>query len=368
MMRRTHRLGILLLAYTLSCPIPGASQGTTSTNAVVPPANTRIRVASLPQWDTEDQKLMLQGKWFAGEDILPTDEDPPQDAPALSITNLVDNGELPSANPLIIPPEFLPRYIPQDANIQLLDPQSLLTEQEQEDIRAILAEIKKETEVTVYLALFNKGQQIPAAINAPPLARRIFKEDAPSILVEFHLGELTKSQIVYSEDIGFCLDDNKRKDLLDLAQKKAAEYTEDNEILWHYLYHLGQQIPGIKRLVENSPIAPKIKLPDVGNLLENKGNLPPEQPKINLKKSATQFWKEHGEAIGFFAGIAILITLSFFYWREKKVYPLKSSPAQKRLGAPQGSNTSRPIYYSSSTPAKSKQEQNLLRDFFNTKK
>lgn len=318
-----------------------------------------------PQWTEDDRNKVLRGEWFSEEVLLPLEEDTPD--PEVSVITVEDGSSDDDSLNTSIPPDNIPQYAPADINQQLIDPQCILTEQERMDIARILMQIKGATGLSIYLTVFDKGQKIPPALNAPALSRKIFGDRTSLILVEYHRSNFLETQIIYSNDLGAALDDEKKKSLFDAAQKKAAEYTEDSDRLWHLLYAIGEQVPYIRTLVKNLETTRKINIPDITY------DLPVVAPKENAKETKwmdelKEFWKEKGIPVlsGFLIICALVAYICYRY--SRRIYPLYDhhSPGKKRLGAPYGTNTARVLYYSGQIK-KPKKEEDLLKDFFNIK-
>lgn len=319
----------------------------------------------MPEWITEDQSRMFRGEWFAGEEILPdesekidlADEAFSLDAPDESVSPAEQSGEIPK--------ELMPLYLPQKADQQLMDPQLLLSEQEQADIAKLLEEIREVTGITVYLTVFNHGQKVPPSLNAPSLARHIFGGRPSCVLVEYYRGSLSPVQVVYSEDLGHCLDAQKRKELLDAAQKQAAEYADDLDILWHFLNAQGNQFPGILNLSRSTPMATHIDVPKIDYKFRETPASPKKAPaKIDYAEKAQETWDHYGTTFLILFSLLIVSTGAYLLWQRKRIHPLISQPVRKRMGAPHGTGTTRVLHYSGQV-SKSKLEKDLLKDFFN---
>lgn len=341
-----------------------------ASRATAPTPQSASFQEGMPQWNKEDLAKFLQGEAFAGEDLIPQ-EDEQADPEIAGITTIEtpvpDNDSSMDAG--TIAPGFLPLYNPQDKNQLLIDPQSILTSQESADIAQLLRDIKEVTNVTIYLTVFGKDQKIPPALNAPTLSREIFDNRNDLILVEYHLDNFLKTQVIYSNDIGFALDTDKRRKILDFVQIKAAEFTNTQDRLWHLLYSLGKQIPTIKAYVK------KAKLDHTNDIVIPVIDYPAPAKQDTPDNKSTDFL-QIAKDFFFTFGLPILCIILFvgtfiggiFYINSRKRYQLIShhGPSDKRLGAPNGTNTARVLYYSRQTK-KSKKEEELLREFFNFK-
>lgn len=129
------------------------------------------------KWNARDQQSLMKGTWWeANAPLLP-----PVDAavaPSASVPEPSANADSPAVDPV---PEdftdvneyFLPDYI--RTSTGLIDPQKLLTEVESNDVIELIKLIKSRYNVNLFVSIFAAGQKVPPSVNAPTIARQIFK-------------------------------------------------------------------------------------------------------------------------------------------------------------------------------------------------
>lgn len=315
----------------------------------------------LPQWEHKDQTLMFRGELITGEALLPDEEtqilSPDAEFPVIlpeENTNIEDATKN-------IPARFIPLYLPQYNEQTILDPQTLLTEQEKEDIQKLLLDIKAATGTNIYLSVFNSTQELPPALNAHTLARNIFLNKSCAIFLEYHRNKPSATQIIFSEDLNHCLDDIKRKSFLDAIQREAGNYENDLDRLWISLFTVGEKIPALMEQAKSRPLAKKIVVPQIDYQFNNN----PQEKKKSLDKFYEKIgpiWIAYQFIIYSFFLIILIIIIAPLIWIKTRCTPL---PARKNtfqnLGAPQGSSTTRVLYYSGNNSAE-KKEKDFLKD------
>ena len=155
------------------------------------------------KWNARDQQSLMKGTWWeANAPLLP-----PVDAavaPSASVPEPSANADSPAVDPV---PEdftdvneyFLPDYI--RTSTGLIDPQKLLTEVESNDVIELIKLIKSRYNVNLFVSIFAAGQKVPPSVNAPTIARQIFKNKERNLLLHFHMGDIKSAQIALDPEL-----------------------------------------------------------------------------------------------------------------------------------------------------------------------
>lgn len=166
----------------------------------------------------------MKGTWWeANAPLLP-----PVDAavaPSASVPEPSANADSPAVDPV---PEdftdvneyFLPDYI--RTSTGLIDPQKLLTEVESNDVIELIKLIKSRYNVNLFVSIFAAGQKVPPSVNAPTIARQIFKNKERNLLLHFHMGDIKSAQIALDPELSAQLGDAGRRDLLYQVKQDAS--------------------------------------------------------------------------------------------------------------------------------------------------
>lgn len=302
------------------------------------------------QWSVKDQRALMQGTWWdKNGPILPplkTDKPaiPPPPSPA--------GGDTPAVDPV---PEdwsdvneyFLPDYI--RTSTGLIDPQKLLAEVERNDVIELIHLIKARYKVNLYVSIFAAGQKVPPSINAPAIARQIFRDKERNLLLHFHMGDIKNAQIALDPDLAARLGDNGRRDLLYQVKQDAALFTHPQDELLTAMVSLAQRTaadraaapkPSVTTAAANTPAG----IPEANITIEE-----PEKEKESHMHVLLKTWMSFALAnvtgiVLHVTALALLITL-WLVWKNKRVVRLLPSEPDKRLGAPNGASQSRPVNY-----------------------
>lgn len=170
----------------------------------------------LLKWSSKDQQSLMKGTWWETHaPVLPPVEAAVSPVPSAPETPA--DADSPAVDPI---PEdftdvneyFLPEYI--RTTTGLIDPQKLLGEVERNDVIELIRLIKDRYNVNLFVSIFAAGQKVPPSVNAPTIARQIFKDKERNLLLHFHMGDIKSAQIALDPDLSSHLGDTGRRDLL----------------------------------------------------------------------------------------------------------------------------------------------------------
>ena len=303
------------------------------------------------KWNARDQQSLMKGTWWeANAPLLP-----PVDAAVASSASVPEpsaNADSPAVDPV---PEdftdvneyFLPDYI--RTSTGLIDPQKLLTEVESNDVIELIKLIKSRYNVNLFVSIFAAGQKVPPSVNAPTIARQIFKNKERNLLLHFHMGDIKSAQIALDPELSAQLGDAGRRDLLYQVKQDASRFTNPQDELVEAMISLA------RRTEADMASAPKPSLPALDP--DNPASIPeanitiqePEEARESHLHAMMKAWMSFAlanvagiilHASALVAGVALWLV-----WKNKSVVRLLPSEPDKRLGAPHGASQSRPVNY-----------------------
>lgn len=158
----------------------------------------------LPEWSDGDQELLKQGGLVPGSVLLgqpvPIGDDATQPAQPAQETlppppTAEEIDDTPSSE---IPEEYLADYFGQRPGSFLVDPQKLLSRQEQRDRVGFLRYHSEDSAVDLYFYLFDATQEIPGAVRAEEVVERFHGEGKPAAVVFYFLGAPQRSELFLS--------------------------------------------------------------------------------------------------------------------------------------------------------------------------
>lgn len=305
----------------------------------------------LLKWSSKDQQSLMKGTWWESHaPVLPPVEAAVSPVPAAPETPA--DADSPAVDPI---PEdftdvneyFLPEYI--RTTTGLIDPQKLLGEVERNDVIELIRLIKDRYNVNLFVSIFAAGQKVPPSVNAPTIARQIFKDKERNLLLHFHMGDIKSAQIALDPDLSSHLGDTGRRDLLYQVKQDASRFTHPQDELVTAMISLA------RRTEANMAAVPKPALPALE--ADNPDSIPeanitileteeaPESHLHVLMKAWVSFALANVAGIILHVSALVSLVVLWLVWKNKRVVRLLPSEPDKRLGAPHGASQSRPVNY-----------------------
>lgn len=307
----------------------------------------------IPRMGEKDRALLLKGVWW---DMYPPIL--PDAGEMEKIRNEVRHVpfSLVDEQPIVdiipeddkkIHEQYLPEYIRQ-AEKGLIDPQLLLNEVHHEDAVGLISALEAYSSIKIYVSIFSKEQEVPPEVNAPALARQIFKEGERSVLLHVHYGQIARLQIICDAKWMEQMGDKARRSLVSKVKEAASVYTYPQDSMMEaiaativYLEPDANELSGaVKKEQEQS----RDHVPAVDVELV--------EPEVVKKSGLSDMIKKlAGEAQGYFAyaiwGVIGLVMIAIIIYWKRYVTPVHLTPIEvdKRLGAPYGAGVSTAVNY-----------------------
>jgi hypothetical protein len=205
---------------------------------------------ALPQWSEADQELLkdgmlVPGSGLLGDQSLVTEQGTPPPAPSLSVElppqddpTVVDSG---------IPEEHLADYFDTRPTSFLLDPQKLLSRQEQRDRVGFLRYHSEDSAVDLYLYLFDGPQEIPGEVRAEELVERMFGEGKPAAVVFYFLGAPQKAELRLSPSLAETVSVAERQRALQSSVAEALEKADPVDQLERFTVQLSIRLYWVEK-------------------------------------------------------------------------------------------------------------------------
>lgn len=193
----------------------------------------------LPVWSSEDVGKLKRGEIVPGaglllelpeEFVLPPDPEPePTPVPRTPLEDLLpppDPEDLVEEDPTVVQARFLEPYFGQRPANFLVDPQEMLSRQQYRDREKFLEYHAGDSEVNLYIYLFDTEQQLPTEFTIEGVFEEHFARSGSTALVFYYLGAPERSEMVLSEDIRAVVSQEKQDRARHTAIQEALEKSD----------------------------------------------------------------------------------------------------------------------------------------------
>lgn len=293
----------------------------------------------LPRWSEEDAQRILEGENLISDALFQPIDNGLLAAPLLSNEELPEPADdtLDLLDPTEIPEEFLGKYFGQKPKSYLVDPQDVMTRQEFRDRLSFLKYHAGDSQVEMYVYVFDKMQIIPPAVKAEELFSRYFADDGPTVLVFYYMGNPTRSEVHLSPDLMRAVGKAERARALQSSINQAVIKSQAVDQLDGFCVQMSIRIYWMEKALESGLIAP-IEADEEPN---------PVNPRAETLAAIQTWWMQWRLPVALGGGV-ILIGLLFTHIRRRRMtYVFPEFPVAPRLGGEHGAGVGAIITYSS---------------------
>lgn len=311
---------------------------------------------ALPSWSLEELEQIRSGKLEIGTALFIDDpgavaySDLFEPLPLASEVEQEDGEEFPR----VIEPEFLAAYFGGRPAAYLVDPQGLLSAQEEKDRQGFLEYHAGDSEIDFYLYIFDKEQEIPPEGEITLTFKRLFSRGSGlTALVYYFLEAPEKSLLVTSPEVGAAVPDIARKAALVHAKLQAQTKSEPASQLESFssalairLYWMEQELR--KARGEGLPIEARMAEPTVVDATDAPQEAVTEDEKVLL-------------AFGTLS-IGVLLFGLWLAWvrsQRRKSYLFPETEIRPLLAAPHAAGVGAVIHFANATLPPSVQKEQV---------
>ena len=209
----------------------------------------------LPSWSEEELADLEAGKYVAGSSLLGSialerlnsdNEEPIEIDP--SVHELPDD-QVEEEWPTRIEEQFLGSYFHEMPRGFLNDPQHLLTNQEFRDREGFLNYHARDTDIDLYVYLFDSLQEIPPGQSIDKVVRTHIDQEKPVAVVFYFLGSPAKSQLAFSKKVTESVPREERDKVLRMAVEEALEKSDHSSQLESFSIQLSIRLYWLEKVV-----------------------------------------------------------------------------------------------------------------------
>jgi len=216
----------------------------------------------MPSWRGDDRKALEQGELVPGAVLLagdeaadPADEVEPPPPAAEQVEAVATDGPE-------VPERFLEAYFGRRPSRFLVDPQGLLGTKDARDRESFLNYHAGDSEVDLFVYLFDGHQTIPSEVRDEELVERHFAEGKPAVVVFYYLGAPQKSDIAVSPRLSEAVSVAEQRRALVSSVEEALEKADAIAQFEAFCVQLSIRIYWMERaagLVAEAPAVPVVR-------------------------------------------------------------------------------------------------------------
>lgn len=288
----------------------------------------------LPTWNDGDAEMLDSGMLVPGSVLLGTETVNPETghSDVVAAVPAPDPGELVEQEPgppaSEIPEEFLVNYFETKPETLLVDPQKLLSQQEYLDQLAFLRHHVSDSEIDLFVYLFDAEQEIPSEATADELVGRFFSLGRPAAVVFYFLGAPQRSMVMLGPQLEGLVSVSEQRRMLSSSVTKALDKANPVDQLEGFAVQLSIRLYWVEKEFSGTPVTaePLVDLPEK----------PRPEPQENPLRSWLELARPRVLPVGgAVAGLAVA-AIGWLLFRRRLRYRLPELEVAPRLGGDHG--------------------------------
>lgn len=327
-----------------------------------------VKLPALPSWSAEDKVKMSEGDLVVGVALLTVDglkradEKPAVKSVEVIIEAVdekprVDGLELLSSTSEISG-EYLIRYFGKKPDVSLIDPQQVLSMQERMDMKYALQTHIDDSDVPMYVYLFDTDQRVPESYSPQNVYNKVFNEsEEPVVLVYYYIGAPERSEFLLAGGASSKVPQWQVRELLWNAAHKAREKSDRFDQLDGFVAQLSMRLFWIEEILRDLVVAgPVVAVTDVAVKVD------PRAEKIASLIDGPV--KSHFQRIlpWCLSGVLLIALIALYLFRRTLYFP--ENPTSSRLGGRVGAMSGGVLSYRNRRQPPSEQRSQFEKDFF----
>ncbi len=307
-------------------------------------------VWAVPVWDGEDREKMIEQGWLAGQELLDYTA-----IPDYEIMVYVEPTAVETALDLVavqyVPEEHINAYFAKKPEKFLVDPQNLIPAKEREKLERFLQLHADDSEIDLYVYLFDADQSIPSDVRIQELPERLFSEDKPAILVFYFMGSPSKAVMYLSSNMTDVVSIAEQRRARESALVKATQAMGVYEQMEEFLIQISVRAYWMERMM-------------AGTASETSDERPVTKKEVmSSKKKGFKLpewsWTLKGYLIAAFVGSTVVVLL-LLWVRSRRRYTFPKIEVEPRLGAEHAAGVGAVLTFSKSTVSLSEQREQIF--------
>ncbi|WP_193211120.1 hypothetical protein [Luteolibacter marinus] len=307
----------------------------------------------MPSWSAEDRKALAKGELIPGQVLLDGDA-----AEALPVSPEVPGptdeeiAEAEQSSPRVAE-KFLEAYFGERPAAFLVDPQQLLGTKETREREEFLKYHSGDSEIDLYVYLFDGHQEIPSEVREEEVVERFFSSGKPAVVAYYYLGAPQKTEIQVSPGLGGMVSAAEQRRALSSSVEEALEKPDAYAQLEAFCVQLSIRIYWMERaagLVGEAPVVP----------VAVRAKSSPAPKEVSPVVAQAKEWAlRYGPPAGIMAGAILIVVAGVVIARRRMRYEFPVFEVSPRLGGSHAAGIGAVISFGSTTQSPSSQRNEV---------
>ncbi len=307
----------------------------------------------MPAWRDEDREALEKGELVPGLTLL-TEEIPDESAeePEVPSPTAEEIANADSSSPEVAE-SYLEAYFGARPDDFLVDPQNLLGSKDARDRQSFLKYHSGDSEVDLFVYLFDGHQVIPSEVREEEVVERFFSEGKPAVVVYYYLGAPEKSDIYLSPFLSDTVSAPEQRRALNSSVEEAMEKPDAMSQFEAFCVQLSIRIYWMERaagLVKDAPATP------LARRVEAAETKKAESPAV---VQAKEWGHRYGVPGGIMAGAILVVVGGLSVARHRARYRFPAFDVSPRLGGSHAAGIGAVISFGSTTQSPSSQRNEV---------
>ncbi|MCW1925583.1 hypothetical protein OKA05_23695 [Luteolibacter arcticus] len=309
----------------------------------------------LPEWSAADKTALEKGELVPGL-LLLLGEDSPEGAPAEPEVPQPTAEELAEKEKAAteVPEQYLEAYFGERPTSFLVDPQGLLGTKDARDRESFLKYHAGDSEVDLFVYLFDGHQSIPSEVREEEIVERFFSEGKPAVVVYYFLGAPQKSDIYVSPQLSETVSAVEQRRALISSVEEALEKPDALAQFEAFCVQLSIRIYWMERAAGLVTDVVATPLPRRARVQE-----PVAQAEPEMLVRAREWGVRYGPAAGIMGGAIFTVVGGLAFARRRARYRFPVFDVAPRLGGAHAAGIGAVISFGSTTQSPSSQRNDV---------
>lgn len=284
----------------------------------------------LPQWDAEERARMGDEGWIAGSLLLtyePLPLDDEEKEAALAVLEAAGEPVEEEVDENEISEEFLGAYFEGRPDGFVIDPQSLLSSREKNDLEEFLSYHASDSSIDLHLYVFGAEQVIPSDVREEEVVERLYSSGKPSVVIYYYLGAPQRSNIYLSPILTDAVSAAEQRRAMESSVIQAFASASPFEQLNAFLVQMSIRIYWMERMQEREEVASEEVSAD-----EMLGDDAEEKEESGAKFVMPLWAKITGGFLAVLGGGALTLWSMLLWYQSRRRFVFPQFEVEPRLG------------------------------------